>query len=254
MTTDLPINLQHLCANHPSVAAVCREIGINHQQFSKYLSGRSQPSPNNLRRIARFFGVEETVLLGPHPELRRQTTRTARSRTELRRDPLIDAFPGDFSRLRAFLGSYRVFFCAPNDPSKVVVNAAFLDERDGLVFSRVVETLVDSRSSARRWTRCDGKASFTAGQLFIVDKERGTDAPLSLYILNKQHRDRSGNLFGTMSYLASLAGRQPTSSAVVWAKVRATTPVRNLFQDCGIYELHSQIVPPKVKQFLTNQT
>jgi len=254
MTNNLPKNLRYLCANHPSVAAVCREIGINHQQFSKYLSGRSLPSPNNLRRIARFFAVDEATLLGPQVELQQQTMQVGRSKSELRRDPLVDAFPGDLSRLRPLLGAYRVFFCAPDDPSKVVVNAAFLDEREGTVFSRVVETLVDSRSSARRWTRCDGKAAHRAGQLFIVDKERGPDAPLSVYILTKQHRDRSGNLFGTMSYLASLAGRQPTSSPVVWVKVRATTPVRDLFKDCGIYDIQSQIVPPKVRLYLGSHT
>ena len=63
--SPLPENLRYLCADKPSVAKVCRDIGINHQQFSKYLSGRSVPSPNNLRRIATYFGVEEEMLGGP---------------------------------------------------------------------------------------------------------------------------------------------------------------------------------------------
>ena len=40
MTDDLKANLRFLCAEKASTAQVCRDIGINQQQFSKYLSGR----------------------------------------------------------------------------------------------------------------------------------------------------------------------------------------------------------------------
>lgn len=251
MHEHLATNLRYLCADHPSVAAVCRDIGINHQQFAKYLSGRSQPSPNNLRRIGRFFGVDEHILLGDPAELRRHTTRLAKTEADRRRDPLIDVFPGDLQRLRPFLGSYQVFFRAPNDPTKVIVNVAFLDERNGTVYSRIVEALSEGKSSTRRWTRCDGKAAFRAGQVFVVDAERGPDAPLSLYILNKPHRDKSRLLFGTMSYLASLSGRAPTSSPVVWKKVESYRSVRELFVDSGSFDLHSPRVESKIRQHLS---
>lgn len=67
-------NLRALCADHPSVAAVCRGLGINRTQFNRYLSGESFPRPDVLERICSFFGVDARILLEPlagiRPELR----------------------------------------------------------------------------------------------------------------------------------------------------------------------------------------
>ncbi|WP_170464602.1 helix-turn-helix domain-containing protein [Ruegeria arenilitoris] len=250
MQNNLATNLRYLCADYPSVASVCRDIGINHQQFAKYLSGRSTPSPNNLRRVCRFFDIDESILLGEPEDLRRHKTHLAKTDADRRRDPLTDVFPGDLQKLRPLLGSYQIFFRAPNDPAKAIINVAFLDERDRMVYSRVIEALGDAKTKTRRWTRCDGKAAHRAGQIFVVDSERGPEASLCLYILNKPHRDKSGLLFGTMSYLASLSGRTPTSSPVVWKKVESYRSVRELFSSCGEVDLNSNRLDLKVRQHL----
>ena len=41
-------------------------MGINRQQFTKYLNGAARPSARNMRRICDHFGVEEEELLIPH--------------------------------------------------------------------------------------------------------------------------------------------------------------------------------------------
>mgnify|MGYP001972390984 CR=1 FL=1 len=45
-----------------SIAAVCRRVGINRQQFNKYLAGAVRPSRHNMRRICDFFGVTEALI------------------------------------------------------------------------------------------------------------------------------------------------------------------------------------------------
>src|SRR6056297_1438254 len=62
MSDDFTDNLAHLCSYHPSIAEVCRRIGLNRQQFNKYLSGQSRPSRANMRRICDFFGVTEAEI------------------------------------------------------------------------------------------------------------------------------------------------------------------------------------------------
>ena len=42
MTDHLSKNLRLLCAQHGSIARVCREIEINRQQFNRYLSGENR--------------------------------------------------------------------------------------------------------------------------------------------------------------------------------------------------------------------
>lgn len=56
-------NLRALSAEYPSVAGLCRDLGINRTQFNRYLSGESFPRPDVLHRICTFFGVDARILL-----------------------------------------------------------------------------------------------------------------------------------------------------------------------------------------------
>jgi len=250
MPQPLSENLKFLCAEKPSVAQVCREIGINHQQFSKYLTDRARPSPHNLRRIARYFGLDETALNLPPDELIALFRARAATRSERRQDPLATAFPGDLARLRPYLGAYQVFFRAPLAGDGVLANAIFLDERNGIVHTRLIEALRASSGNSRRWTRCDGKASYQQGSVFVVDRERQSEAALSMSILTPPYRQDKRYLFGTMTFLASLPRRKPYASKVVWKKFESYRSVRELFETCGIYPASSRRLDPVVRRHL----
>ncbi|MCZ4351387.1 helix-turn-helix transcriptional regulator [Roseovarius aestuarii] len=56
-------NLRKLSADYPSVAGLCRDLGINRTQFNRYLTGESFPRPDVLHRICAFFGVDARILL-----------------------------------------------------------------------------------------------------------------------------------------------------------------------------------------------
>ncbi|MEB8386174.1 helix-turn-helix transcriptional regulator [Rhodobacteraceae bacterium KMM 6894] len=56
-------NLRLLSAQYPSVAGLCRDLGINRTQFNRYLTGESFPRPDVLHRICTFFGVDARILL-----------------------------------------------------------------------------------------------------------------------------------------------------------------------------------------------
>jgi transcriptional regulator with XRE-family HTH domain len=64
---DFASNLRRLVATKTSIAQVCRDLGMNRQQFNKYLSGNTFPAPNTLRKIAEYFAVDQRVLF-THPE------------------------------------------------------------------------------------------------------------------------------------------------------------------------------------------
>ena len=55
-------NLARLCRQRPSIQAVCREAGINRQQFGRYLAGTAIPRGQTIERICKVFGVEEEDL------------------------------------------------------------------------------------------------------------------------------------------------------------------------------------------------
>ncbi len=251
MSSELARNLRYLCAEKPSVAQVCREIGINHQQFSKYLMGRARPSAHNLRRIAQYFGFDDDSLMLPHDQLV-QAYRTDRTTLETRRaDPLAGVFPGDLAKLRPFLGAYQIFFRAPVAADSIVVNTIFLDERNGVVYSRLIEALKGGSQTRRRWTRCDGKVTYQNGRLFVVDTERRDERALSMHILSPPPRQRNQYLFGSMCFLASLPRRTPYASQVVWKKFDNFRSVRELFATCGVYSEKSLKLDPVIRTFLS---
>lgn len=62
-------NLRLLSANYPSIAGLCRELGINRTQYNRYLSGESFPRPDVLHRICTFFNKDARILLEPVGDL-----------------------------------------------------------------------------------------------------------------------------------------------------------------------------------------
>ena len=81
-------NLRRLSAGFPSVAGLCRDLGINRTQFNRYLSGESFPRPDVLHRICRFFDVDARILLE-----RVETLRPASF--DLLNHPALEGFFGD---------------------------------------------------------------------------------------------------------------------------------------------------------------
>ena len=66
----LATNLRTLCDRHGSVAAICRKLNVNRQQFNKYLSGAHAPSAINLRVIANYFGLSVPIFFSEPEEFR----------------------------------------------------------------------------------------------------------------------------------------------------------------------------------------
>jgi transcriptional regulator with XRE-family HTH domain len=60
-------NLREECRRFESIAAVCRDSGINRQQFNKYLSGTTIPNARTLEKLCKFLGVKsEQLFLSPN--------------------------------------------------------------------------------------------------------------------------------------------------------------------------------------------
>lgn len=62
-------NLRQLSSRYPSIAGLCRDLGINRTQYNRYLSGESFPRPDVLQRICAFFDTDARILLEPVSDL-----------------------------------------------------------------------------------------------------------------------------------------------------------------------------------------
>jgi len=119
-------NLRALCTRHGSIAAVCAAIGMNRQQFNKYLSGSTLPNAPALERICSFFGVPPDSLF--------QAPQAGGSAV------LPEAAAAALERMRASTlrpGCYHFYTPWPREPQKCVRSALFIYRKDGLtLFSR----------------------------------------------------------------------------------------------------------------------
>lgn len=73
-------NLRRECVRFRSISAVCEGIGINRQQFNKYLAGGTIPNVITLRRICSFFNVSEQSLFVGEQERASDSYETGRTK------------------------------------------------------------------------------------------------------------------------------------------------------------------------------
>jgi len=129
-------NLRQLSRQYPSVAGLCRKLGINRTQYNRYLSGESFPRPDVLYRICTFFDVDARILLEPVDAI-------LNNQSDLLSHPAIAAFLGNESvsidEDEFPSGFYR--FSRPSfvNDQLFVVGLVYVFRRDGYCFVRGYE-------------------------------------------------------------------------------------------------------------------
>jgi len=235
---DLAANLRHLCAGERSVSQACRRIGINRQQFARYLGGTATPSPHNLRRICAHFGVGEDEIRLPH---RLFVARGRRALGLRAGDALLDAFPGDARALRAWTGFYHAHYRSPSQPERIIRALVSIQERDGQFLSRTIERTPHAETGQISRARYVGLASMHEGTLFLVERGRLSRGGISETILAPLHRGTRGWLSGLLMGF-SWRMRQPYSSPCLWKRLGPGLPAREALAACGSF-------PPVRRQF-----
>ncbi|MBZ8119225.1 helix-turn-helix domain-containing protein [Roseovarius sp. LXJ103] len=129
-------NLRRLSADYPSVAGLCRDLGINRTQFNRYLTGESFPRPDVLHRMCTFFGVDARILLEPAETLRPAAF-------DLLGHPAVKGFfggaPVEVPPELFPSGFYRFVRRSFLDDSQFVMGLVFVHREDGYTFLRGYE-------------------------------------------------------------------------------------------------------------------
>lgn len=248
--SDFAANLRLLTSERRSVSQICREIGINRQQFSRYLNGTSLPSAHNLRRICAYFGLTESDLLMPQAEFRRQYRLPGGAESAPPWRSLFDAFPGDRVALRRYLGLYHTHFLTPSWPGTLLRGLVSLTEEGGLVVSRAVERSRDPHRGVDQRTRYTGLVAYRGDRLFVVERERLSGASIVETILFPAHRHQLAYLRGVTFGLSWRPRRAPYASRAIWKRLPPSTDLRAALRACGRFAFDSREVDPVVRNFL----
>jgi len=252
--SDFSENLRLLCGRKRSVSELCREIGVNRQQFGRYLSGAVMPSAHNLRRICAHFDIDERELFEPAAGFRARHAPTASDPRNLPWRALLQAFPGDRVALRRYLGLYHSHFISPSWPGTVMRALVQLHERQGFVLSRSVERAVDPTRGVRQRSKYEGLVSFIGERLFVVEREATSRVSIVETILFPAHRHQLNYLRGMTFGVSWRPRRSPYASRAIWKRLRDGADPREALAQCGVFRLDSRQIDPVVRGFVGDDT
>ena len=262
---DLSRNLRYLCGFYASISDVCRAIGINRHQFSKYTSGASVPSLHNANRIADFFGLDVEELCLPHEELRRIFGRPARrvagkespnlSGSQTGVHALVDALGGsNHDLLKRYEGCYFRYNFAYDSSGRVIKSFFRITRSDGFFLTRHIERIQHRSNGPKKLTtlKYDGVITALSNCLFVVEYEKLMKSCVAHAAFPCIPRPNQTFMTGVQSSLASSTGR-PAASRVVLERIKPSIRVMDALRTCGTFHLDDGAVDPDVIRLISNR-
>lgn len=246
---NLAINLRYLCALEGAVSEVCRRIGVNRQQFARYLNGTSNPSAHNMIRICEHFQIPESSFSLNHDQFVSQI-RSGRTAIPMLASPssLFDQ-QGNSRKLRQVVGSYHAHYCSPSHPDKIVRILVQLKEDDGRFFSRTLERLRDPNTGHMQTAKYSGIFLNRENTIFLIESGR-TTGEISETVLSPLYRNLSNYLHGITLGL-SWRTRRPFATRSIWSRIPPRVQARDAITQCGSFDKNSRDLAHAVRSFFT---
>lgn len=252
-------NLRLLCSYYASVSAVCRRLGMNRQQFNKYLAGHSMPSGHNLRRICDFFGVEQAEILLPSRRFAEVVELRPRARRDWGEQPphlqhveLLRRLSGN--KLDAYLGYYYRYFYSYGFPGRIVKSLLGLYRKDGIYYTKNVGVLADGRGERPYSVHFKylGLPLLLNDRIFLLEYEQVLQDMVSETILYPAYRNRLDRLLGLQCTLAGRRTREPAAGKVVLEFLGRRISVRKALRTCGLFTPEEKHVSASIIRQLDN--
>ncbi len=252
---NLVANLRFACSFSPSVSDICRKLGINRQQFTKYLSGAAFPSRHNLRRICDFLGVDEFEILMPHDQFRRiLQLRPHRSGDAPPVPEALDTLLVHAQRqkghLGRYLGYYYTYYASLSRPGLVLRALLHIYPWQDFVAYRRIERLNDGRGGPPDVYKYRGLVIEVGDRLHMMDQETLTGSELTHTILFPVYRNRVSLLSGLTMGVSGADTRQPSATRIMMEYVGRNVDARDALRRCGLYLPGSPEIPAPIAAHL----
>jgi len=250
-------NLDYLCSFYPSVAEICRRLGMNRQQFNKYLSGHVRPSRHNMHLICDFFGVSESEMLLEHGRFAEIIS--------LRRAPLVsDSLAEPLRHLEAlyaaskgldrYVGYYFRYFYSFGHAGKIVKSLASLFEKDGRYYWKNIEIhRTGQRGTGPTITKYTGAVFYLGERIFIIEYESLLRNAITQVTLYPSYHTRMTHLRGIQTGAPTARGRRPGASLVLMEYLGRRIHVRDALRSSGIFAPEDEAIDPAVREMITNR-
>lgn len=250
MSENFSRNLRSLCADYGSIAQVCRDIGLNRQQFNRYLNGGGMPSAHNLRRIAQHFNISEEDL---HADPEGFAARRARVHNPINKSParlLSGIFENQAGPLRRYLGFYHGHFVTPTWEDKIMRTLIWLREEGGYIVSHTFERALSDDESIFQKTRYAGLAAYRGNRIYLLESANSEDGFLSESILFPAHRQQVKYLNGMTMGVATRPRMAPYASPTIWRRLPESQSARDALRQTGIFSFRDPRIDAIVRKHL----
>ncbi len=256
MKDDFAENLAFLCSYQPSIAAVCRKLGFNRQQFNKYLGGQARPSRHNMRRICDFFGVTESEmhldaekfeeLVG----LRRKPVQEAQITGALRH---LDTLRRHSQNLDKYVGYYFRYFFSFGNSGLIIRSLAQIVETDGQYYWKNIEIMRDPISGQQTGiNKYEGAVFYLADRIYIMEYETLEVNSITEMTLYPSHRSRVDRLLGIQTGGPTRRGRKPGASKAALEFIGKDIDIKAALYQCGLFRPDDRRIRPDLVDLIRN--
>lgn len=253
-------NLRYLCSFYPSISHVCRKLGINRQQFNKYLSGRIIPSVHILKRTSDFFKVDVDEMFLPPSELRKIVEGRREGNEHPREtvganplDAILALARSDNNLLKMYEGYYFRYNYSFDGSGRVIRSLFSIYQRDGIYFTKLLERIQHRSNGSRRLTtlKYDGVIIALSGCLFNVEYERIMKSCVGHAAFSCLRRPGQRFLTGIQSSYSTSSGK-PTASRVVLERITRELSLREMILQSGTFPVEDGQIEPDILALINN--
>lgn len=244
-------NLRAMCARHGSIAAVCRALGMNRQQFNKYLSGSTLPNVATLEKICVFFGIESESLFHDPTRLPKPKEEALFGGLPLHGLGFAASAFAAMQPTTLRTGCYHLYSLWPRDDAKCLREAVLIQKKGGTtIFTRFTKyRAVGQRRHYYLSGRHDGIVLESERARFLLSLNRKGCGEVSLVSLGAENALSQGFLSGLALVMTPTGLPQAMRATLEFRG--GTETLRRTIREAGVLPLCDQSIPEEVRQSLT---
>ncbi|MFY1709404.1 helix-turn-helix domain-containing protein [Tritonibacter scottomollicae] len=251
-------NLRLLCEQQGSISQICRKIGINRQQFNKYLAGRHMPSTANIRAIANHFGLDPEVMFSREEEFRALIDGDFfETFNRMRSLPQVTAFLSTAmavpdSTRDSLVGVYDRYHFSSIYPRRILRASMCIYPGADLLQHVYVERFPhqDDRTKTAYRFRYHGFVLPIEGRIFTLDFETEQKNEMTFGIYSQIQRNTKSLLLGITSGIAANMYRQPFSTRQALHFRRPGLLSRADLSRSSAMDFNDPTIPAEVREYL----
>ncbi len=255
---DFSKNLRYLCERYRSITDVSRSIGVNRQQFNKYLTGPTIPSPRTMARICAFFDVDEQLIQLPHRQFMNHMDRRQNSQTEphgpIPKVPSTGSYTDDIDDdLQRYCGFHFNYYLSPLYAGVVLRGLGQIYRESGLTRSKYITKFTSFIGAKKHnfYMRREGIVSKQGDKIFFIDVNGGRVTTFSFDVVFDSQKSPYDVVGGICIGVTPRLLNQIYGSRVVYQYLGTDSPPASVAKLCGRTDLQDPTVPQVVRDMLT---